>query len=84
MAAGDKLFFANQLDEALQNYERAAHADPTFSAPFKKIGICYQRMGDSRRAIDHLQRYVDWVPTPPDADGIRKIIAGLNPPAPQP
>jgi tRNA A-37 threonylcarbamoyl transferase component Bud32 len=80
MATADKLFFDNQLDEALKNYERAAHADPQFSAPLKKLGICYQRMGDSKRAVEHLQRYVDWIPTPPDADSIRKIIASLNPP----
>jgi eukaryotic-like serine/threonine-protein kinase len=80
MATADKLFFDNQIEEALQNYERAAHADPQFAAPLKKLGICYQRMGDSRRAVEHLQRYVDWVPTPPDAESIRKIIASLSPP----
>jgi tRNA A-37 threonylcarbamoyl transferase component Bud32 len=79
MVLADRFFFDNELDKALQNYERAAHADPTLPAPLKKLGICYQRMGDSKRAVEHLQRYVDWVPTPPDAESIRKIIAGLNP-----
>jgi hypothetical protein len=79
MALADRSFFDNELDKALQNYERAAHADPTLPTPLKKLGICYQRMGDSKRAAEHLQRYVDWVPTPPDAESIRKIIAGLTP-----
>jgi regulator of sirC expression with transglutaminase-like and TPR domain len=77
LASGKKALQAQSYDEALKAFERAAYADRTQADPYKEIGLLYQMKGDNKLAAEHFQRYVDSIPTPPDADSIRKVITRL-------
>ncbi|MHB8418629.1 MAG: serine/threonine-protein kinase [Myxococcales bacterium] len=78
LSEGNRALQAQDLDQALQAFERAARADPAQPEPYKRIGLLWQMKGDAKKAAANLQHYVDSVPTPPDAENIEKIIAALK------
>jgi tetratricopeptide (TPR) repeat protein len=77
LAAGKQALQTQSYDDALKAFERAAYADRTQAEPYKQIGLLYQMKGDNQLAAKHFQQYVDSVPTPPDAEAIRKMLKRL-------
>jgi serine/threonine-protein kinase len=78
LAAGKQALQTQSYDDALKAFERAAYADRSQAEPYKQIGLLYQMKGDSQLAAKHFQQYVDSVPTPPDAEAIRKMLKRLT------
>lgn len=61
---------------AVALYLRAAEADPGLADVHKKLGQCYQLLGDLPRAREHYRRYL--ATAPPDADRIRASLEMLR------
>ncbi len=77
-AQGKAAYFAGRYDAAIKSFERAAYYDPSWPEPIRELGICYQMTGDKKKAAAHLRRYLDFVPTPHDADVVQKMLAHLG------
>jgi serine/threonine-protein kinase len=61
---------------AVALYLRAAEADPGLADVHKKLGQCYQLLGDIPRAREHYRKYL--ATAPPDADRIRASLEMLR------
>jgi tetratricopeptide (TPR) repeat protein len=61
---------------AARLYERALVADPGLREAHKKLGQCYQMLGQTEEARAHYQKYLD--AHPPDAERIRAVLGTLR------
>ncbi len=64
------------VDVAIRLYLRAERADPTFAEVQKKLALCYQLKGDTRRAAERYRRYL--ATDPPDAARVRAVLSTLR------
>jgi Tfp pilus assembly protein PilF len=64
------------VDAAIRLYLRAEQADPTLAEIQKKLALCYQLKGDTRRAAERYRRYL--ATDPPDADRVRAVLSTLR------
>ena len=70
-------FAYDQLDEvsyAKLQYRRAISLDPTIADAYYNLGIIYRNEGNTEQAVQHLERYLELVPTDPGAADIRAYI----------
>jgi tetratricopeptide (TPR) repeat protein len=67
---------AMDTDAAVRLYLRAEEADPELHEVHKKLGQCYQLLGDIPRARERYRRYL--ASSPPDADRIRASLDMLR------
>jgi Tfp pilus assembly protein PilF len=64
------------VDGAIQLYLRTLDADPGLAEAEKRLAVCYQLKGETRRAADRYRRYL--ATHPPDADRVRLILQGIE------
>lgn len=57
--AGRNLYNKKQLDKAMTYLQKAAEADPKFSAPHNLMGMIYLRQGQSEPAVSALKKAVE-------------------------
>jgi hypothetical protein len=67
---------AQDVDGAIRLYLRAEAADPALAEVQKKLALCYQLKGDTRRAAERYRRYL--ATRPPDAAKVRAILETLR------
>jgi tetratricopeptide (TPR) repeat protein len=83
---GQTAFEAGRIEEARAAFEESLAAFPHFRTLFN-IGLCAEKLGDVRTAIDMYERYVEWPAEVPNRDDVSKKIAELKgtlPPEPEP
>jgi tetratricopeptide (TPR) repeat protein len=73
---GDARRTEGDLDGAIRAYLAAEAADGALPAVQKKLALCYQQQGDTRRAREHYRRYL--AGDPPDAAKVRLILETLR------
>ena len=84
-SSGQTAFEQGRYEEARKSFEESLAAFPHFRTLFN-IGLCAEKLGDVRTAIDMYQRYVDWPSEVPNRDDVAKKIAELQatlPPEPE-
>jgi eukaryotic-like serine/threonine-protein kinase len=64
------------VDGAIQLYLAAEASDPGLAEVQKKLGLCYQLKGDTRRAAERYRRYLATAPA--DADRVRAVLSTLE------
>ena len=64
------------IDGAIKLYLAAEASDPDLADVQKKLALCYQLRGDTRRAADRYRRYLGT--NPPDAERVRAILSTLE------
>jgi len=64
------------VDGAIRLYLQAEAADPSLAEVQKKLALCYQLQGDTERAAERWQLYLDT--DPPDAAKVRAILGTLR------
>ena len=67
---------AGDVDGAIRLYLAALEADRGLAEAQKKLAVCYQLKGDTRRAAERYRQYL--ATNPPDADRVRLILGGLE------
>jgi tRNA A-37 threonylcarbamoyl transferase component Bud32 len=65
-----------EVEAAIPLYLAALEADPALVEAHKKVALCYQLQGNTRRAIFHYRRYL--ASNPSDADRVRAILGTLE------
>jgi serine/threonine-protein kinase len=64
------------FDGAIKLYLAAEASDPGLADVQKKLGLCYQLKGDTRRAADRYRKYL--ATKPADAERVRAILSTLE------
>jgi hypothetical protein len=64
------------IDGAIKLYLAAESSDPRLAEVQKKLALCYQLKGDTRRAADRYRRYL--ATRPADAERVRAILSTLE------
>jgi hypothetical protein len=67
---------AQDVDGAIRLYLAAEAADPGLAEVQKKLALCYQLKGDTKRAAERYRRYLETDPR--DADRVRAILTTLR------
>jgi tRNA A-37 threonylcarbamoyl transferase component Bud32 len=67
---------AQDVDGAIQLYLATEAADPELAEVQKKLALCYQLKGDTKRAAERYRRYL--ATDPGDADRVRAILTTLR------
>jgi tetratricopeptide (TPR) repeat protein len=67
---------AQDIDGAIKLYLAAEAADPDLADVQKKLALCYQLNGDTRRAADRYRRYL--ARRPADAERVKAILSTLE------
>jgi serine/threonine-protein kinase len=64
------------IDGAIKLYLAAEASDPGLADVQKKLGLCYQLKGDTRRAADRYRKYL--ATKPADAERVKAILSTLE------
>jgi tetratricopeptide (TPR) repeat protein len=64
------------IDGAIKLYLQAEAADPGLADVQKKLALCYQLQGDTRRASDRYKKYL--ATQPADAERVKAILSTLE------
>ncbi len=64
------------IDGAIRLYLAAEASDADLAEVQKRLALCYQLKGDTRRAADRYKRYL--ATRPPDAERVRAILSTLE------
>lgn len=77
MERGQGLYLAGNYQGAAEVFEGGFKQYP-YSAFLFNAGVCYQKLGDSERALGKFREYVSVDPTAPDRDKVNERIAALE------
>lgn len=76
---GRSLIKLGQLAEAEKELRQAALiGGPEVNEAYRFLGGIYMTMGDARRAVEALEKYLSLEPKPKDAEQVRQIVAQLR------
>jgi tRNA A-37 threonylcarbamoyl transferase component Bud32 len=64
------------IDGAIKLYLAAEASDPELADVQKKLGLCYQLKGDTRRAADRYRKYL--ASKPADAERVKAVLSTLE------
>jgi tetratricopeptide (TPR) repeat protein len=64
------------IDGAIKLYLAAESSDPDLADVQKKLGLCYQLRGDTRKAADRYRKYL--ASQPADAERVKAILSTLE------
>ena len=65
-------------DAAIERFEDAARYKPNFAKPYLLLGEAYEKKGDKAEAVKAYRRYLEILPSAPDAGKVRNRIAKLS------
>lgn len=74
LSEGQRLLGKGQTNEACAKGEEARRLEPSAAAPYKFLGKCYMRAGNTARATDNYRKYLEMAPNAPDAAFIKSIV----------
>jgi predicted negative regulator of RcsB-dependent stress response len=72
------LFVAGKADEAIEYYDLAIKINPKWPKSYMQRGYAYLNKGDTKKAIESFNKYLELAPDSPEADGIREVIKSLK------
>lgn len=75
---GEICFAGNKNEEAIKYYDLAAQINPQWSEPHLKKGYVYMNLGDFKKAIESLNKFLELDPDNPQAPVVKEIISGLQ------
>jgi Tfp pilus assembly protein PilF len=72
------MFNAGNMAGAQQALEQALQADPDLPKAHYTLGLAYANTGDSAKAKEHLQRFLELAPDDPDAATAKEMLDYLG------
>jgi tetratricopeptide (TPR) repeat protein len=73
------LFNSNNIDEAIHYYKLTAEIKPEWPKSYLKLGYCYLNKGDTKTAIDYLNKFIELSPEDdPQVSAVKNIIKQLE------
>lgn len=77
MEAGLALFVGSKFTEAAREFDEG-YAEHPYSAFLFNAGVCYQKLGDKKTALDRYHEYLRIDPGAPDAATVQRRVAALE------
>ncbi len=71
---GRKLMEEENYAEAIKCFEKAKRIAPTYSPPYYRLGLCYEQMGDTAKALENYKKYLELIKWKPKKENIRKKV----------
>ena len=71
---GRELFNAGNTAAAKAAFEQALEADANYARAHYMLGLCYVNVGDSAKAKQHLEKFVELAPDDPEAGTAKDMI----------
>jgi Tfp pilus assembly protein PilF len=65
-------------DAAIDRFRDALKYKPNFARPHLLMGQAYEKKKEKARAVEHYEKYLEIVPTAPDAEKVRQRIEKLR------
>lgn len=87
METGLGLFVGGKAQEAAAEFD-AGYTEQPYSAFLFNAGVCYQKLGNNKVALERYREYLRIDPSAPDVESVQKRISAIEalllPPAPPP
>jgi hypothetical protein len=77
MEAGLALFVGTKYSEAAREFD-TGYGEHPYSAFLFNAGVCYQKLGDKKVALDRYREYLRIDPSAPDVPTVQKRVAALE------
>lgn len=68
----------NNLKDAMDIYNQALNINPDFAEAHYNLGLVYSKLGDKPKAVQHLEKFLQLVPTANNAEVIRSYVKKLK------
>jgi len=65
-------------DAAIDRFQDATRYKPGFARPYRLMGEAYEKKGEKVEAVKSYEKYLEILPSAPDAGNIRKRIEKLT------
>lgn len=75
---GREAFNAGNTQQAMVAFEQALQADDSFARAHYMLGLCYTNTGDSAKAKEHLETFIELAPDDPEVETARQMIDYLG------
>lgn len=72
------LFVADKTDDAIKYYQLAIRIKPDWPKSYMQLGYAYLNKGDTKAALENLEKFVELAPDSPEIPGIKEIIKSLQ------
>jgi hypothetical protein len=77
MEAGLALFVGSKFSDAAREFD-AGYGEHPYSAFLFNAGVCYQKLGEKKTALDRYHEYLRIDPGAPDAETVKRRIASIE------
>ena len=64
----------NNYEEAVKCFEQAKKKDPGYSPPYYRLGLCYEKIGDTEKSLEHYNKYLAFIEGKSGKESIRKEV----------
>lgn len=71
---GRKLMEEDNYTEAIRRFEQAKEKVSTFSPPYYRLGLCYEKTGDKEKALENYNKYLELIEGKPKKEKIRSKV----------
>lgn len=71
---GRKLMEENNYTEAIKRFEQAKEKAPNYSPPYYRLGLCYEKKGDTEKALKAYNKYLKLIEGQPKKEKIRNKV----------
>lgn len=75
---GHKLLEKKKMAAAIEEYKKARDLNPEEGLTYRSLGIAYSMMGKPEQAVQQYKLYLRLVPSAPDAQQLRSMIADFE------
>jgi tetratricopeptide (TPR) repeat protein len=72
------LFAADKADDAIKYYRLAIQIKPDWPKSYMQLGYAYLNKGDTKAALENLEKFVELAPDAPETPGVKDIIKSLK------
>ncbi|MEM7480717.1 MAG: tetratricopeptide repeat protein [Acidobacteriota bacterium] len=75
---GEAMYDGGNIAGAAAAFEQVLAADPTYLRAHYYLGLCYVNSGESAKAKEHLQKFIDEVPDDPEVGTAKEMLSYLG------
>ena len=77
-AAGNKLYLAKKLPQAIDEFKKAVELDATFGLAHRSLGVAYASQGKGELAIKEYKTYLKISPDAKDAKQVEALVKNFE------
>ncbi len=75
---GEQFLQSNELEYAIRCFHLASKRKPKWSAPYLKMGYAYFNLGETKKALENFQTFLELAPDSPEALTVKEMVEILK------